>query len=194
MLQNNRFRTVWCTYTFVSLGVLVAINLILTRFFAINVGGFGRIQLGAVARIMAGVWFGPAAALLCGLVSDLLGCLIQGYAVNPIITLAAMLWGFFPAILLPNQKAPKKIKIIMLCVGTALSCVICTLVLTTAGLVLFNGYNLYAILPTRLTQFALQTPIYCVLVCLLYFSPVTTVVNQSLYAHLARKQQTAGSQ
>ena len=194
MLQNNRFRTVWCTYTFVSLGVLVAINLILTRFFAINVGGFGRIQLGAVARIMAGVWFGPAAALLCGLVSDLLGCLIQGYAVNPVITLAAMLWGFFPAILLPNQKASKKIKIIMLCVGTALSCVVCTLVLTTAGLVLFNGYNLYAILPTRLTQFALQTPIYCVLVCLLYFSPVTTVVNQSLYAHLARKQQTAGSQ
>ena len=168
-MQRNRYRTVWCTYTIVSLGALTAINLILTRFLAINIGGFGRIQLGAVARIMAGLWFGPLAGALCGLVSDLMGCLIQGYAVNPLITLAAILWGVIPALFFPDgiftgTAMTKKNGIIRLCTGTILACLFCTLVFTTAGLVLINGMNLYAILPTRLIQFALQTPVYCVLV------------------------------
>ncbi len=190
-MQRNRYRTVWCTYTIVSLGALTAINLILTRFLAINIGGFGRIQLGAVARIMAGLWFGPLAGALCGLVSDLMGCLIQGYAVNPLITLAAILWGVIPALFFPDgiftgTAMTKKNGIIRLCTGTILACLFCTLVFTTAGLVLINGMNLYAILPTRLIQFALQTPVYCVLVCLLYYSPVTSQIRQILYTQLKR--------
>ena len=184
-MSKNRYRTVWCTYTIVSLGALTAIYLILSRFLAINVGGFGRIQLGSVARIMAGIWFGPLAGGLCGLVSDLLGCLIQGYAVNPIITLAAVLWGVIPALFFPEgilsvSPVSRKTGIVKLCAGTVIACVVCTLFLTTAGLVLFNGMNLYAILPTRLIQFVLQTPVYCVLVCLLYYSPVTRQIRQIL--------------
>ena len=45
MNAMKRYRTVWCTYTLVSLGALTAIYLILSRFLAINIGGFGRIQL-----------------------------------------------------------------------------------------------------------------------------------------------------
>ena len=193
MKNGKRYRTVWCTYTLVSLGALTAIYLILSRFLAINIGGFGRIQLGVVARIMAGVWFGPLAGAMCGLASDLLGCLIQGYAVNPLITLAAILWGVIPAFFVPdrnsdNSPVSKKKTILMLCAGTILACVVCTLFVTTAGLVWINGYHLYAILPTRLTQLALQTPVYCVLVCLLYLSPVTAQVNRSLepYFHSTR--------
>ncbi len=185
MRYKLRLRTVWCTYTLVSLSALTAIYLILSRFLAINIGGFGRIQLGVIARIMAGIWFGPFAGALCGLASDLLGCLIQGYAVNPLITFAAILWGVIPALFVPQTtdrslSFSKKKTILMLCIGTVSACLICTLIVTTAALVWFNGYSLYAILPTRVTQFLLQTPIYCVLVCLLYFSPITSQVNQNL--------------
>ena len=188
---GKRYRTVWCTYTLVSLSALTAIYLILSRFLAINIGGFGRIQLGVVARIMAGIWFGPVAGAMCGLASDLLGCLIQGYAVNPLITLAAILWGVIPALFLPQQdgewdRMGKKGVILRLCAGTITACVVCTLFVTTAGLVWINGYNLYTILPTRLTQLFLQTPVYCVLVCLLYYSPVTSQVNRTLKMHLRR--------
>ena len=178
MDPTNNHRTVWCTYTIVSLGALTAIYLILSRFLAVNIGGFGRIQLGVVARIMAGVWFGPFAGALCGLASDLLGCLIQGYAVNPLITLAAILWGVIPALFVPQNGDTKKTAVWKLC----------TLFVTTAGLVWINGYHLYAILPTRLTQLALQTPVYCVLVCLLYFSPVTSQVKRALSIHLKRSR------
>ena len=54
--------------------------------------------------------------------------------------------------------------------------VISSLCLTTAGLVIMLGYNFYAIMPGRLVQFAIMTPIYCVLTCLLYFSPLTSMV------------------
>ena len=42
-MQKRNLRTVWCTFTFVSLGILVAIQIILTRLLAVNIGGFGRI-------------------------------------------------------------------------------------------------------------------------------------------------------
>ena len=38
------------------------------------------------------------------------------------------------------------------------------------------GYNFYAIMPGRLVQFVIMIPIYCVLTCLLYFSPLTAMV------------------
>ena len=38
------------------------------------------------------------------------------------------------------------------------------------------GANFYAIMPGRLVQFAIMTPIYCVLTSLLYFSPLTGMV------------------
>ena len=188
MDPTNNHRTIWCTYTIVSLGALTAIYLILSRFLAVNIGGFGRIQLGVIARIMAGVWFGPFAGALCGLASDLLGCLIQGYAVNPLITLAAILWGVIPALFVPQNGDTKKTAVWKLCLGTVTACIVCTLFVTTAGLVWINGYHLYAILPTRLTQLALQTPVYCVLVCLLYFSPVTSQVKRALSVHLKRSR------
>lgn len=199
--MRNRFqtRTVWCTYTLVSVSALTAIYLILSRFLAINIGGFGRIQLGVIARIMAGIWFGPFAGALCGLASDLLGCLIQGYAVNPLITFAAILWGVIPSFFVPQHtseelSASKKKAILILCAGIILTCLICTLVVTTAGLVWFNGYSLYAILPTRVTQFFLQTPVYCVLVCLLYYSPITSQVNQHLATYTRSSMKTKDTQ
>ena len=76
-------KTVWCTYTFVSVGMLAPVQIILSRFLAIQVGGFGRIALSPVATIVSGLWLGPVAGGLTGLIADLIGCLIQGYAVNP---------------------------------------------------------------------------------------------------------------
>ena len=42
--------------------------------------------------------------------------------------------------------------------------------------VIMIGANFYAIMPGRLVQFAIMTPIYCVLTSLLYFSPLTGMV------------------
>ena len=69
----------------------------------------------------------------------------------------------------------RKVKTVVMCVAIAVSGVVGTLGLTTAGLVMI-GANFYAIMPGRLVQFAIMTPIYCVLTSLLYFSPLTGMV------------------
>ena len=43
-----------------------------------------------------GLWLGPVAGGVCGLCADIIGCFMKGYAVNPFITVAAILWGVLP--------------------------------------------------------------------------------------------------
>ena len=140
------------TFTTVSLvymALLVALNLVLMRVLRFELGAY-RITIGHIATIMAGLWLGPVSGAICGLAADLLGCLLDGYAVNPIITLAV-------------------------CCTCVLSIIGCT----TAGLVLLLGYNFYAIIPGRIALAAIMAVIYSILSNLLYFSPVTKMIRQS---------------
>ena len=69
----------------------------------------------------------------------------------------------------------RKVKTAIMCAGIVISGVVGTLGFTTAGLVMI-GANFYAIMPGRLVQFAIMTPIYCVITSLLYISPLTGMV------------------
>lgn len=173
MPKNERRK--WDTRTIVFLALLVAMQIVLARLVVIDVG-FCRITISSICTICAGLWFGPVAGGICGMTADLLGCFIKGYAVNPLITLSAILWGVIPGLLYVKMTGSKLRKTVVLCVAIVLSSILGTLVFTTAGLVWMNGYNFYAIMPARLTQWAVMTPVYCVLSCGLYFSPLTSLV------------------
>ena len=189
-MQKNK-KTAWDTRVLVFLGLLVAMHVVLTRLFVIELGSY-RISLGSVSTIMAGLWFGPVAGGVSGFVSDILGCILKGYAINPLITVAGILWGVIPAMMRRFIVGTKTKKTAALCVGVAITSVFSTLVFTTAGLAWINGgefwVSVMAILPGRLVQWALMTPIYCVLTCMLYFSPITSMV---LNATVRRVKDTA---
>lgn len=175
-MQKNSSKQHWNVSTLVYMALLVALHLVLTRVFVIELGAY-RISIGSVATIMAGLWLGPVAGGVCGLAADLIGCFMKGYAVNPFITLAAILWGVIPALAKPFfVNRTKKMKAVGICISIAITDVISSLILTTAGLVIFLGYNFYAIMPGRLVQFACMLPLYCVLSCILYLSPLTSMV------------------
>lgn len=191
-MRKNNYKTTWSTQTLVFMSVLVAMTLVLSRMLAIDVG-FARFTLGSICVIMAGLWFGPAAGGACGLAADILGCLMQGYAVNPLITVGAMCWGVIPALFKPLMTGGRVRKTLLLCVSILISSVACTLGFTYAGLVLVLGYDFWAILPTRLAQFAAMTPVYCVLSCCLYFSPLTSMLNNMQIKYENRKAANAGA-
>ena len=89
---------------------------------------------------------------------------MKGYAVNPFITVAAILWGVLPALARPLFANKKKTgKTVVICISIVITAILSSLVLTTAGLVIMLGYNFYAIMPGRLVQFVIMIPIYCVL-------------------------------
>lgn len=173
-MQKNK--THWNVKTLVFMALLVAMHLVLTRVLVVDLGAY-RISVGSVCTILAGLWMGPAAGAVCGLAADFIGCFMKGYAINPLITIAAILWGVIPALMKPMfANRTKKGKTVVISVSIVITAVLSSLVFTTAGLVLIMGYNFYAIMPGRLVQFAVMIPIYCVLTCLLYFSPLTSMV------------------
>lgn len=170
------------------MALLVAMHLVLTRVLVIDLGAY-RISVGSVCTILAGLWLGPVAGGVCGFASDIIGCFMKGYAVNPFITVAAILWGVLPALVRPLIANKKKTgKTVGICVSIVVTAILSSLVLTTAGLVIMLGYNFYAIMPGRLIQFAIMIPIYCVLSCLLYFSPLTAMVAGDVAQAVMKKK------
>lgn len=182
-MQKNKKR-ILDTRTLVFLAFLAALQIVLSKFVSIDVG-FCRITISNAPIVLAGLWFGPVAGGLCGMLADMLGCLLKGYAVNPLITLSTMTWGVIPALMCPLMKGSKVHKTIILCLSIALTTVCGTLVLTTAGLIWMNGYSLYGILPSRVIQWAVMTPVYCVVVSILYFSPLTVFVRNGIERRMA---------
>ncbi|MDO4345404.1 MAG: folate family ECF transporter S component [Eubacteriales bacterium] len=173
--MEKNSRTAWDTRTLVFMALCVALQIVFSKVISIDLG-FARITISSLPTILAGLWFGPLAGGVCGMAADILGCLLKGFAVNPLITLSTMTWGIIPALMRPLMRGEKGKKIAVLCLSIAL-CALCgTLVLTTAGLVLMNGYNLYSILPSRAIQAAVMIPVYCVLTNALYYSPLTSLV------------------
>ena len=179
-MQKNSYKTRWNVKTLVFMALIVAMHLVLTRVFVIELGAY-RIALGSVCTMLGGLWLGPVAGAVCGLAADLLGCFMRGYAINPLITLAAMMWGLLPALMKPMlADKSKKAKTIGIVVIVTVTSLISSLVLTTAGLVLVQGYNFYAIIPGRVVQFVILVPVYCVVTSLMYFSPLTAMVAESV--------------
>ncbi|MBQ8528155.1 MAG: folate family ECF transporter S component [Clostridia bacterium] len=77
----------------VALSMLSAISIIAGKYLAISGGEVLRFSLENLPIIFAGVAFGPLAGALVGAVADLVGCLLVGYAINPIVTLGAVVIG-----------------------------------------------------------------------------------------------------
>ena len=171
----HKNKQTWSVKTLVFMALLVAIQLVLSRVLVIDLGVY-RITLGTIATILAGLWMGPVAGGVEGAVADIIGCFMKGYGINPLITLSAIIWGVVAGLAgkLMAEKS-RKVKTGIMCAAIVIAGVIGTLGLTTAGLVMI-GANFYAIMPGRLVQFAIMTPIYCVLTSLLYFSPLTSMV------------------
>ena len=169
------------TVLLVYMALMTALNLVFTRILAIDMGPY-RITFGPCATIMAGLWIGPLCGGACGLMSDVLGCFLKGYPPNILITVSAALWGIIPGIagrMLSSFR--KKGRIAAISTSIALSGLVGSIGFTTAGLVLILGYNFYAIFPGRVIQTIIMSALYSVVCCVLYFSPLTGMVLESLY-------------
>ncbi|MDO4552874.1 MAG: folate family ECF transporter S component [Bacillota bacterium] len=86
--------------TLVTLALLVAINIILTRIFVIYITDFSRLDLGNVPIILAGLFFGPAAGAIAGAAADIFGsAVLSGRGWYPPLTVGPLLMGLIPGLL-----------------------------------------------------------------------------------------------
>ena len=83
-------------YVLVYAAMLAAMGVVIGIFCKnfLNFGnGLFRITLENFPVIIAGIAFGPVVGACVGAVADIIGCILYGYAINPLITAGAALVG-----------------------------------------------------------------------------------------------------
>lgn len=102
MQKNNNFlgignlKNVKVTVT---VALFVAISIVSGKFLAISIGDTLRFSFENLTIILSGILFGPIVGGITGVAADLIGCVLRGYAINPVLTLGAALIGFLSGLI-----------------------------------------------------------------------------------------------
>jgi len=152
------------TKTLVVASLFVGINIILSRVGAIMLfGGSVRLSFGNIPLILSGLLLGPAAGLMTGIVSDVLGFLINpfGAAFHPGFTLSAGLTGLIPGLIMSNslRKGKSRYNFANVVVANLLVYIFVAGLLNTFWLVQLLGTGFWVLFPARLVSHGIITVI-----------------------------------
>ena len=128
------------------LGLFVAISIVAGKYLAIRVGDLFRFSLENTSILLAGILFGPLAGMAVGVVADLLGCVLVGYAINPLVTLGAAAIGLVSGLVFRFFRVKQAFK---LTIAVLLAHLLGSVVLKTIGLAQFYGMPIYVLMGWR---------------------------------------------
>ncbi len=153
-----------------------AISIVFGKFLAFNVGETLRFSFESLPIILCGIAYGPTVAALTGLVADLVGCLLRGYAINPIITLACLLIGFLAGVLSFVLRHTNKS--LMLFITVFVCHIIGSIIIKTIGLHLVLGYPFFITLIQRTINYLVVATVeYMALVSLFRNKPFLRTIG-----------------
>ena len=132
--------------TLTMLALLVAMSIVFSRVLSISTG-FVRFNLGSLPVLLAALLFGPWAGFAVGVVADMIGGVLAGYAINPLITLGAGAIGLVAGY--AWQKLGSLSIVLRLSVSVLLGHIVGSMVITSLALRIFYGYA-WSVLLTRI--------------------------------------------
>ena len=117
--------------------LLAALSIVLGKYMAITTPVF-RFSFENLPILMAGIFFGPIIGGTVGLIADLVGCLMVGYTINPIITVGAVLIGILSGTIarIATRKG-RALTPFALCLAVAVSHVIGSMIVKSVGMKLY---------------------------------------------------------
>lgn len=158
------------TKTMTSIAMLTAISVVLSRLFALFYTGEIRLSLGNIPVMFGGIFFGPFAGGICGLLADFIGCLIKGEAYFPPLALSPFLVGFIPGIVTKILSGKTKngiANIFVLSTTIIITNFLTSILWSTYALSLLIGKGFFILLPGRAFETAVQTVIEIVILFIL---------------------------
>ncbi len=152
--------------------ILAAMSIVLGKFLQIPnpFQEFIRISFENLPIMLAGFALGPIAGILVGIVADLIGCLLYGYTINPIITLGSASVGLVSGFI--SNYLIKKPLILQVIVSVSASHIIGSVLIKSAGLAVWYlakyelGYWEFVL--WRLINYAIVATAECIIIYLLY--------------------------
>ena len=140
MQKNNDFfgiKNISKLKVIITLALFSAISIVLGKFLAIPVGTYMRFSFENLPLILSGVLFGPIAGCLCGITADLIGCVLRGYEINPILTIGAATLGFLVGLLF--KMLSKSTVNVRLFISVFLAHAVASVVIKSIGLSFWYG-------------------------------------------------------
>ena len=148
------------TRTITTVGLLLAIQRVLSSYGGIEVTDSLKISLAHLARTPTAILFGPVAAGLQGALSDILGFILKPTGPYfPGFTLTACLLGVIYGIALYKTKRT----LWHVIAARVAVCLLLNITLNTVFLTMLYGPSRLATLPIRIVKNLIQLPIDCVL-------------------------------
>ena len=136
-----------------AVAMLTAISIVCGKYLAINLGNVIRISFENLPIIFAGMAFGPVSGILCGVSADLIGCILVGYGINPLVTIGAAVIGLISGVI------PRIFKRLPLSISVSLTVLLSHLIgsvlIKTVGLAAYYDMPLYVLMLWRLLNYLL---------------------------------------
>ena len=157
-----------------TMAILIAIEIVLTRFCSINTSVV-RIGFGFLPVAMMGIMYGPLAAGIGYAIGDVIGAtLFPSGPFFPGFTLSASLTGLVYGLILHRKDVTYGRALI-----ASLIVVLCLdLCLTTYWLKVLYGYGFMAVLPTRIVKVIFAVPVQTILIPLVYNKVIHPIRNK----------------
>ncbi|MEE0946097.1 MAG: folate family ECF transporter S component [Acutalibacteraceae bacterium] len=131
----------------ITIALFSAISFVFGKFLAIPVGDYLRFSFENLPIILSGVLFGPICGCVTGIIADIVGCILRGYVINPMLTLGAALIGFLSGVIfwvLKNKKLGFKVSVTVF-----IAHLIGSVVVKSIGLSLWYSMDLFFTLGMR---------------------------------------------
>ncbi len=152
---------------------LSALSIVLGKYLAINLGDTIRLSFENLPILFAGLYFGPIMGICVGVTADLVGCVLVGFTINPIITLGAALIGFTAGIC----KKLMKQDILSIVFSVLLAHLFGSVITKTIGLFVFYKMPFFATLGLRsLTYLCISL---CEILILCFLSKSSALTNET---------------
>jgi len=152
--------------------IFAAMSLILGKFLQIPIGETIRISFENLPILLSGICFGPIVGLVCGTVADLVGCMLYGYAINPIITVGAASIGFFSGLI--SHYIIRKPLWLNIAVSVVIPHVIGSLFVKTLGFYVYYGSPYWVTFGSRAIVYSIIAIAEFVLIFMLFKSNMFT--------------------
>ena len=149
--------------TLTMLALLTAMSIVFSRVLSVSTG-FVRFNLGSLPVLLAALLFGPGAGFAVGAVADMIGGVLSGYAINPLITLGAGAIGLVAGF--AWQKLPQLRTGLRLQISVLLGHFVGSMVITSMALRIFYGYP-WATLAVRIPNALILSAVNTVLLRIL---------------------------
>ncbi len=161
-IGKQRFSFKLDTRTIVILGLLTALQIVLSRLLSFSVWNM-RIGFGFVPIVVAAMMLGPIPAAIVAGLSDVIGALLFPVgAFFPGFTLTAVLTGAIFGLFLQEKQSP--IRVVS---SVALTQLICSLLINTYWISILYGAPYVSLFAPRLIQTAILVPLEIVVIAAL---------------------------